>query len=105
MNTRLQRYRVVKDDNGGFGSGAARHEAEGTPVWAQRVSETGRQLKEGAELFASYDAEFVVHIEVACQEGWQVRDVRDEGRLYRVETVVLNRQRGLRTLKCKKVNL
>ncbi|MDE6679954.1 MAG: head-tail adaptor protein [Muribaculaceae bacterium] len=104
LNIRIQRRRPVKRSAAGFGSGSVSYQDEGAPVWAQRVSETGRQIKEGGEVFAAYDAEFHVHYAVQIGEGWRVRECGPEGREYRVANVIVNRQRGLRTLKCKKVN-
>ena len=72
-------------------------------VWAERLRFTGRRSIEAGEEFADYTAEYNIYIAHQCDDGWRVQEIG--GHLYDVVTTDPNRDRGIVTLKCQRVNL
>lgn len=71
-------------------------------VWGERIRYAGREIHDAGESFAAYDAEFNIRWAHDVKEGWRVEY---EGATYDVTNVLGNRKRGMRTLKCTRVNL
>lgn len=78
--------------------------ARPNPIRAELKKQTGRQEVQAAEIFASYSAEFNIREEHQLKEGDRVRHLCSGGLLYKVENVLWNRERRMKTLQCTKVN-
>lgn len=87
--------------------------SDGRPEWceeegfmrAELLRNSGSQRSEGGEVFAAYDATFRVSARHVVREGDRVRHLAPCGLLYKVETIIPNRRRGILELHCSKVNL
>lgn len=74
---------------------------EAGTVRADRIKLNGRAVMSGRESTVKADAAYYVRIQHHITDGWRVRE--RGGYLYDV-TVEPNRQKGLKLLKCTKVN-
>lgn len=100
MKERLELLRPERT-TGGFGDEAVSYTPVAT-VHAERVKYTARRSEEAAEHFADYYAEFNIRDAHAVADGWRARQVG--GELYTVVSVLHNRDRGMKTLICERVN-
>lgn len=99
---RLLEPRPVADSRSKFGSPQRDFTDTGVVAWAERVKLTGRSDMTASDLFAAYDAEYNVRDAHPVDSGWRVEELG--GHLYNVVNVIPNRERGYKTLKCKRVN-
>lgn len=72
-------------------------------VWAERTKTTPRYGVEVDEMFSDQMSEFNIRAYHEVKANWRVQDI--EGTLYTVTNVILNIPRGMKTLRCEKVNL
>lgn len=87
--------------------------SDGRPEWceeegfirAELLRNSGSQRREGGEVYAAYDATFRVNLRHDVRAGDRVRHLTRGGLLYKVETIIPNRRRGILELHCAKVNL
>lgn len=91
---------VVRAD--GFGAETPGFE-EFRTVAAERVRFTGRRSEEAGEHFPDYRAEFNIRHAHPVAENWRVRQVG--GHEYTVTNIIINIERGMKTLVCERVNL
>ena len=94
---------AVKED-GEFSSGAVKYVARKGYVRAELRKQRGTVRESGGEIFSAYDAEFNVRYHHKIYEGSRVRHLTYGGLLYRVDNVLLNKAREMKTLQCSKVN-
>lgn len=73
-----------------------------TTVWAERVKISGRRSEEAGEHFPDYHVEFNIRDAHPVDDNWRVRQLG--GNLYTVTNVIPNRDRGMLTLICERVN-
>lgn len=71
-------------------------------VWAERVNTSGRRSEEVGEHFADYSAQFNVRDAHPIEENWRVQQIG--GYLYAVTAIIPNRDKGMNTLICERVN-
>lgn len=101
MKYRLELQRPAPAPDNGFGPG----DMEFVPVRivaAERVRFSGRRTDEVAEAFADYSARYNIRDAHPVDEHWRVRELG--GHLYTVVAVEPNRDRGMLTLICERVN-
>lgn len=101
MRYRLELLEPVKSVSGS-GACAEAYVPRGT-AHAERVRMSGRRVEEVGEHFADYHVEFNVRDAHPVRDGWRVRQLG--GDLYAVTNVVPNRERGMLTLVCDRVNV
>jgi head-tail adaptor len=94
---------AVKVD-GKFTSGAVKYMKRDHPIRAELRKQRGSVRESGGELFSAYDAEFNIRFHHKMAEGARVRHLTEGGLLYRVDNILLNRARAMKTLQCSKVN-
>lgn len=75
---------------------------ERNTVWAERVKVNTRHGMELGEPFPGYSVDFNIRWGREVEENWRVEEVG--GHLYTVTNVIPNRERGMLTLKCERVN-
>ena len=73
-------------------------------VWAERVKLTGRRSEEVAEHFADYTTQYRIRDAHPIAEGWHVRQLGRDGHTYIVCAIEPNRDRGMLTLFCERLN-
>lgn len=100
MRYRLRVYRP-ESSNSGFGRGAVKYSFEKV-IWAERETISGSRSVEAGEVFADYRVTFKVRDAHAVCEGWRVEE--RGGRLYEVTNVIPNIARGMKVLRCERVN-
>lgn len=110
MKPGLLRYRLLcymppKDTDDAFG---AQRKPEFTlwrpePIYAGRGKISGKVVNEAGELFELHYADFNVRTGYPVDSGWRVEEM-ESGTLYDVDTVDVNVYKGMKTLKCRKVN-
>lgn len=99
------RYRLkllkpeIKKD--GFGAEKTEYVATAT-VHAERVKATGGYRAEVGELFPDYSVEFNIRDAHEIKENWRVEQLG--GYVYTVTNIIPNKDRGMLTLKCERVN-
>ena len=71
-------------------------------IHAERVKIRGMASAEAGEMFADYRTEWNVRDAHPVAEHWRVRQLG--GDLYTVTNVIPNRERGMKTLICERVN-
>ena len=76
---------------------------DGQPVPAGRRKMESSEAAANGELFADYRAEFNIRIFHPIKEKWRVVE-QSTGIEYRVKSVEVNKPRGMKTLKCERVN-
>ena len=84
-----------------FGSKSPTFTPAGT-CRAERVKMRGFASSEAGEMFADYRTEWNVRDAHPVAEHWRVRQLG--GDLYTVTNVIPNRERGMKTLICERVN-
>lgn len=89
---------------GDFSSVTVRYVPRKGYVRAELRKQRGTVRESGGEIFSAYDAEFNVRYHHKIPEGSRVRHLTEGGLLYRVDNVLLNRAREMKTLQCSKVN-
>lgn len=94
---------AVKQD-GTFSSGTVKYVPRKGYVRAELRKQRGTIRESGGEIFSAYDAEFNVRYHHKISEGSRVRHLTDGGLKYRVDNVLLNKARGMKTLQCSKIN-
>ena len=72
-------------------------------TWAERVRTTPRYGVEADEMFSDITAEFNIRAYHEVKPNWRVED--SDGVLYTVANVIPNIPKGMKTLRCEKVNL
>ncbi|MDE6380669.1 MAG: head-tail adaptor protein [Muribaculaceae bacterium] len=77
--------------------------SETTVTWAERVKTTPRYGVEADELFSDQITEFNIRAYHEVKANWRVED--SDGVLYTVANVIPNIPKGIKTLRCEKVNL
>lgn len=83
-------------------TGETRREwTEEKEIRAERVKITAKAMMKGPELIQHIDAAFYVRFAHPIADGWRVKD--REGIIYDVN-VEPNREKGLKLLKCSKIN-
>ena len=93
----------MKQD-GTFSSGTVKYVPRKGYVRAELRKQRGTIRESGGEIFSAYDAEFNVRYPHKISEGSRVRHLTDGGLKYRVDNVLLNKARGMKTLQCSKIN-
>lgn len=68
----------------------------------ERKEMGGASVKQAGEIFTDYHATFILRWHVSVAVGWRVVD--EDGIEYEVTSCVPNRRRGLREIKCNRVN-
>lgn len=71
-------------------------------VWAERVKMRGQGREEAGEHFPDYSVEFNIRDAHEVEENWRVRQAG--GHEYTVTNIIPNRDRGMLTLVCVRVN-
>lgn len=94
---------AVKGD-GKFTSGVVKYVKREFPIRAELRKQRGSVRESGGEIFSAYDAEFNIRYHHGITDGARVRHLTKGGLLYRVDNVILNRAREMKTLQCSKVN-
>lgn len=94
---------AVKQD-GTFSSGTVKYVPRKGYVRAELRKQRGSIRESGGEIFSAYDVEFNVRYHHKISEGSRVRHLTDGGLKYRVDNVLLNKARGMKTLQCSKIN-
>lgn len=100
MRYRIEILEPVKGANR-FGEQAETFESRGT-AWAERVKLTGRRSEEVGEHFPDYSVRWNIRDAHRVEENWRVRQLG--GYLYTVTNIIPNRDRGMLTLVCERVN-
>ena len=99
------KYRIVllepKRTTDKFGAEVDTYEQTRT-VHAQRVSTSGDRSEEVGEHFPDYKVEFNIRDAHPVDENWRVQQLG--GYLYTVTNIVPNLDRGMKSLKCVRVN-
>ena len=72
-------------------------------VWAELARHTGRRSEEAGEHFPDHSAEFNIRLALPAGENWRVLHL-NEGLLYTVVSIVPNRAKDYKTLRCERVN-
>lgn len=85
-----------------FGDGESLAYTPSATVHAERVSITGNQVEEVAELFPNYRVQFRIRSAHRVGEHWRVQELG--GYLYNVLNIIPNVDRGMKTLVCERVN-
>ncbi len=106
MRSSKMRYRLrilkPETETDAFGSKLTKW-TETTLTWAERTKTTPRYGVEVDELFSDVTAEFNIRAYHEVKANWRVED--SDGVLYTVTNVIPNIPRGMKTLRCEKVNL
>lgn len=106
MQAGRMKYKLVllkpASDGDGFGEETPRY-TEYRTVWAERVKTSGSRSEEVGEHFPDYRAEFNIRDAHPVQENWRVKQLG--GYEYTVTNIIPNRDRGMQTLICERVNL
>lgn len=84
-----------------FGRGLTTYTPRGV-VWAERVMESSRTSVESGEIFVDITVKYNIRKEVPAADGWHVVDAY-AGRFV-VRGVSVNAARGMKTLRCERVN-
>lgn len=71
-------------------------------IWAERVKQSGVRSEEVGEHFPDYSVEFNIRDAHPVEENWRVQQLG--GYLYTVTNIIPNLDRGMKTLKCERVN-
>lgn len=71
-------------------------------AWAERVKSTPRFGVEVVEVFSDFTVEFNIRAAHEVDNGWRVEQLG--GHLYTVTNVTPNIERGMKTLRCERVN-
>lgn len=71
-------------------------------VWAERCKFSGVRSEEAWEHFADYSASYNIRDIHSIDAGWQLEELG--GHLYNVVAVEPNRDRGMLTVRCERVN-
>ena len=100
MKYRLKLLQPVVSTNE-YGEEATTYEPTRT-VWAERRKQSGFRSEEVGEHFADYRAEFNVRDAHPIKENWRVQQL--DGHLYTVTGIVPNKDKGMNTLVCERVN-
>lgn len=97
------RLRILRKDSAKDEFRSFRTEwTETATVWAERVRITPRYGMEADEIFSDFTAEFNIRAYHEVRDGWRVEG--SDGNLYTVTNVTPNIARGMKTLRCEKVN-
>lgn len=98
------KLRLLKPERETDGLGGQRTDyVETVTVWAERVKMSGSYGEEVGEKFPSYLVEFNIRDAHEVGENWRVEQLG--GYLYTVVNIIPNPQRGMKTLRCDRVNL
>lgn len=103
LRERLQVMEMSVEQTG-FSSGRPSYTPRPGFIRAELRRQTGRSRAEGGEVFAAYSAEFNVREEHDLKEGDRLLHLRKGGLLYKIENILLNPERRMKTLQCSKVN-
>lgn len=101
MKHRLRLMKPVTS-TGKFGGEKVTYELTAT-VWAERVKVSPKYGLEHGELFSDYTVEYNIRDAHSVDEKWRVQE--EGGHLYDVINIIPNRERGMLTLRVKRVNL
>lgn len=71
-------------------------------IHAERVKDTGYRREEVGEHFAEHRAEYRIRSAHDVRENWRVEEIG--GMTYTVTAVINNRDRGMKTLVCERLN-
>lgn len=85
----------------GFGEEAETFISRGT-ARAERVKLTGNRSEEAGEHFPDYSVRWNIRDAHKVEENWRVRQLG--GYVYTVTNIIPNRDRGMLTLVCERVN-
>lgn len=77
--------------------------SETATIWAERCRTTPRYGVEADEMFSDITVEFNIRAYHEVKANWRVEDT--DGVVYTVTNVIPNIPRGMKTLRCEKVNL
>ena len=100
MNCKLRIYRPESSKDG-FGAKESKY-VEVATVWAERKKVTPRFVEELGELFSDYTVEYNIRDAHKIDEHWRVEELG--GHKYNVTNIIPNRDRGMLTLRCERVN-
>ena len=100
MKTRLRLLRPVVTTDG-FGSENTAYEEVKT-IHAERRKMTGSYREELGEMFPGYTVEFNIRDAHKVAEQWRVEEAG--GHLYTVCNIIPDRDNGMLTLRCERVN-
>lgn len=87
--------------SGKFGSEKKAYENVRT-VWAERVKVSPTLVEDLGEIFSDYTVEWNIRDSHPVDEKWRVE--QKGGHLYDVINVIPNHDRGMLTLRCRRVN-
>jgi hypothetical protein len=97
------KVRLLKPETVECASGAKRIEYSETVVaWAERRLLSGQRSDEVWEHFADYTAVYNIRDAHRVDTGWRLDELG--GHLYTIVAVEPNRNRGMLTLRCERVN-
>lgn len=71
-------------------------------VHAERLKHSARGRDEIGEHFADHSTEYHIRIQHHPEEQWRAQEIG--GHLYTITAIIPNRERGLQTLICERVN-
>lgn len=100
LKYRLRLLKPVYNEDG-LGSELVDYQ-ETTTVWAERVTMRGSRTEAVGEHFSDYSTEWRIRDAHTVDDHWRVQE--PGGHLYEVTTVIPNRDRGMLTLRCERVN-
>lgn len=100
MRSMLRIYKPIKQRNA-YGEETLSYQDLGL-IHAERLKETGLATTEVGGVFNAYTAQFNIRYQHKISETWRVAEVG--GRLYTVDAIYPNIERGLKTLVCTRVN-
>lgn len=103
LTERLEYYRQVRKETS-FSSVKTSFERQPGFIRAELRKLTGKKRLETGEIFSAYDAEWIVDNRHLISEGDRLRHLTQGGLLYRVDNIIRNRDKGMNTLQCSKVN-
>lgn len=102
------KYRLVlskpNEEESGFGTASKVTYGDVRTVWGERVNYRGSRSVEVNEVFADYSAQYRVrdaHRDI--REGWRLREAGSES-LFEVRNIIHDKNHGMLTLECEKVN-
>ena len=84
-----------------MGAETTQYETRAT-VWAERIKQSGSNSNEVGEHFAAYSAQYNIRGAHTIGEQWRVQELG--GYLYTVVAIIPNKDRGMQTLICERVN-
>ena len=101
LKYRLELFEPLAEKEGHYGEPTHAWRSHGR-VYAERVKFNGSRREEVSEMFSDYRVEFNIRDAHRVAEGWRVKQLG--GYDYTVVNIEPNRDRGMLTLKCERIN-